>query len=204
VLAVVAWNMIERPAIAVLLRSGWGEAAVLAITFFLTIFRDLTEAIVAGFALGSLLFIHRMSESTAVKTETPFVGVDMADIVEPRGAYDEAQAANPEVVIYRITGVFFFGAAASIGSLLDRISDTHKTLIIDFSAVPFLDSTGANVIEGLAHKTHRRGVQLWITGASPSINQVLITHGLREPHCNYAATAQAAMQASIPKNIEVA
>lgn len=168
VLAVVAWNMIERPAISVLLRSGWGEAAVLATTFFLTIFRDLTEAIVAGFALGSLLFIHRMSESTAVKTETPFVGTDVADMVEPRGAYDEAQGTNSEVVIYRISGVFFFGAAASIGSLLERISDTQKTLIIDFSVVPFLDSTGANVIEGLAQKTYRCGVQLWITGGSPA------------------------------------
>jgi SulP family sulfate permease len=42
VLVIVAWNMIERPAIAVLLRSGWGDAAVLAATFFLTIFRDLS------------------------------------------------------------------------------------------------------------------------------------------------------------------
>lgn len=197
VLAVVAWNMIEKPAIAVLLRSGWGEAAVLATTFFLTIFRDLTEAIIAGFALGSVLFIHRMSETTAVKTDTPFVGEDIADNAEPRDAYDEAQSANPEVVIYRITGAFFFGAAASIGSLLDRISDTHKILIIDLSAVPFLDSTGANVIGGLAHKTYRRGVQLWITGANMSINRVLLTHGLREPLCNYAATAQEAMNTSL-------
>jgi len=197
VLAVVAWNMIEKPAIAVLLHSGWGEAAVLATTFFLTIFRDLTEAIIAGFALGSVLFIHRMSETTAVKTDTPFIGEDMADNTEPRGAYDEAQSANPDVVIYRITGAFFFGAAASIGSLLDRISDTHKTLIIDLAAVPFLDSTGANVIEGLAHKTNRRGVQLWITGANTSIERVLLTHGLREPLCHYAATAQEAMQTSL-------
>ena len=51
-------------------------------------------------------------------------------------------AANPDVVIYRITGAFFFGAAASIASVLDRIQDTHKALIVDFSAVPFLDSTG--------------------------------------------------------------
>jgi SulP family sulfate permease len=51
VLAVVAWNMIEKPAVAILLRSGRGEATVLGVTFFLTIFRDLTEAIVAGFAL---------------------------------------------------------------------------------------------------------------------------------------------------------
>ena len=71
--------MIEKPAIAVLVRSGWGDAAVLAATFLLTIFRDLTEAIVVGFALGSVLFIHRMSKATAVETHTPFVGEDVAD-----------------------------------------------------------------------------------------------------------------------------
>ncbi len=79
VLAVVAWNMIEKPAIAILVRSGWGEATVLAATFFLTIFRDLTEAIVVGFALGSVLFIQRMSKTTAIATHTPFVGRDEAD-----------------------------------------------------------------------------------------------------------------------------
>src|SRR5690606_31263087 len=138
VLAVGAWNMIEKPAIAVLLPSGWGEAAVLGATFFLTIFRDLTEAIVVGFALGSVLFIHRMSRTTAVTTHTPFVGRDEADSSRPRGAYDEEIAANPDIVIYRITGALFFGATASIGSVLDRIQDSHKVLIVDFSAVPFL------------------------------------------------------------------
>ena len=121
----------------------------------------------------------------------------MADNTEPRGTYDEAESANPDIVIYRITGAFFFGAAASIGSLLDNISDRHKNLIVDLSAVPFLDSTGANVIEGLARKTHRGGVQLWITGASSNIKQVLLTHGLREPLCNYAATVQEATKTSL-------
>jgi sulfate permease, SulP family len=65
--------MIEKPAIAVLVRSGWGDALVLGATFFLTIFRDLTEAIVVGFALGSVLFIQRMSKAAAVRTEVPFV-----------------------------------------------------------------------------------------------------------------------------------
>ena len=80
VLAVVAWNMIEKPAIAILLRSGWGEATVLGATFFLTIFRDLTEAIVVGFALGSVLFIQRMSQTTQVAAHTPIVGHDEADM----------------------------------------------------------------------------------------------------------------------------
>ncbi|MBN2631617.1 MAG: SulP family inorganic anion transporter [Rhodobacteraceae bacterium] len=188
VLAIVAWNMIEKPAIAILLRSGWGEATVLGATFFLTIFRDLTEAIVVGFALGSVLFIHRMSLTTAVATDTPFVGRDEADAAHPRGSYDETMAANPDVVIYRISGALFFGATASIGSVLDRIQDSHKALIVDFSMVPFLDSTGANMIEGLAHKAHKRGVALWLTGASRDIQRVFVTHRLKKPLVHYAPT----------------
>ncbi len=193
VLAVVAWNMIEKPAIAILVRSGWGEATVLAATFFLTIFRDLTEAIVVGFALGSVLFIQRMSKTTAIATHTPFVGRDEADSARPRGSYDEDVAANPEVVVYRITGALFFGATASIGSVLDRIQDSHKALIVDFSAVPFLDSTGANMIEGLAHKAHKRGVALWLTGASRDIHRVFVTHGLKRPLVHYAASFDEAL-----------
>lgn len=193
VLAIVAWNMVEKSAIAVLLHSGWGDAAVLAATFFLTIFRDLTEAIIVGFALGSVLFIHRMSQATAVETQTPFVGEDMADSSQPRGSYDEAIAANPDVVIYRITGAFFFGAAASIAAVLDRIQDTHKALIVDFSAVPFLDSTGAHVMEGLARKTARRGVRLYVAGANGEIRRALTAHGVKPPAVQFAASPPEAL-----------
>ena len=193
VLAVVSWNMIEKPAIAVLVRSGWGEVAVLAATFFLTIFRDLTEAIIVGFALGSVLFIHRMSKATAIETHTPFVGEDVADSSLPRGGYDEALAANPALVVYRITGAFFFGAAASIASVLDRIQDTHKALVVDFAAVPFLDSTGANVMEGLAHKAQKRGVKLFVSAANPDVRRSLLTHGVRPPAVHFAANIEDAL-----------
>ncbi len=193
VLAVVAWNMIEKPAIAILVRSGWGEATVLGSTFFLTIFRELTEAIVVGFALGSVLFIQRMSKTTAIATQTPFVSRDEADTDHPRAGYQEDMAANPAVVVYRITGALFFGATASIGSVLDRIQDSHKALIVDFSAVPFLDSTGANMIEGLAHKARKRSVALWLTGASRDIQRVFVTHGLKRPLAHYAPTVEDAL-----------
>lgn len=196
VLAVVAWNMIEKPAIAILLRSGWGEATVLAATFFLTIFRDLTEAIVVGFALGSVLFIQRMSRTTAVETDTPFVSRDRADTSATRTPYDNESTASPDVVIYRISGALFFGATASIGSVLDRIQDSHRALIVDFSAVPFLDSTGANMIESLAHKAKKRGVALWLTGASRDIRRVFLTHGLKKPLVSYAPTADDAVEAT--------
>lgn len=193
VLVVVAWNMIEKPAIAILVRSGWGELTVLSATFLLTIFRDLTEAIVVGFALGSVLFIQRMSRITSVETDTPFVGHDEADTERPGESKDESLAADPDLVVYRITGALFFGATATIGSVLDRIQDSHQALIVDFSAVPFLDSTGANMIEGLSRKAQKRGVTLWLSGASRDIRDVLITHGLKKPLVHYAATIDEAV-----------
>ena len=76
VLAFVCWNMFERDAFLTLLRASRGDAAVLLATFGITLFRGLTEAIVVGFALGSVLFIHRMSQTTALETHVPLRRVD--------------------------------------------------------------------------------------------------------------------------------
>jgi SulP family sulfate permease len=188
VLAVVAWNMIETHAIGVLLRSGWGEGVVLAATFFLTIFRDLTEAIVVGLALGSVLFIHRMSRATAVAKLAPPLASNPdhnTPILDP---------SDNDIVVYRINGALFFGASATIGSVLDNIHDTHRALVIDFSAVPFLDASGAHMIAGLAQKAQRRGTQLWLAGTSAEIRNTLHTHGLRPPLAQHAPTIEAALK----------
>jgi SulP family sulfate permease len=194
VLAVVAWNMVERSAIVALFRSGWGDGVVLATTFLLTVLRDLTEAIVVGFALGSVLFIHRMSRATWVEARSPLVGEDVPDSLAPGAKNGAAAGADPEIVVYRIAGAFFFGAASSIGSVLDRISDTHRALVIDFSAVPFLDSTGAHVLEGLSRKAARAGVRLFIAGADGETRRALRAHGLRAPEVDYAETVEDALR----------
>ncbi|RCK38142.1 SulP family inorganic anion transporter [Thalassospira xiamenensis] len=193
VLAIVAWNMIEKHAIATLLRASRGDAAVLLVTFLLTIFRDLLEAIVVGFALGSVLFIQRMSKTTAIATHSPFVSEDRADGMTGGGASDISSTTDPDIMIYRITGVFFFGAAASIGSVLDRIGDTHRALIIDFAAVPFLDSTAANTIAGLARKTRGRGIEVILTGTSHDLRRELFAHGIKPPLVHYETDIEKAV-----------
>jgi SulP family sulfate permease len=163
VLAIVAWNMIEKHAIAMLLRASRGDAGVLLSTFLLTIFRDLMEAIVVGFALGSVLFIHRMSQSTAVSTQLPWIDDDQADGEDgSRVPYDERLASNPEVVIY-------------------RISDSCKVLIVDFTDVPFVDSTAANTLKVLAYKGHRRSLHVVFTGLSGKLARQLADYELQEP-----------------------
>jgi SulP family sulfate permease len=190
VLATVAWNMVEKPAVAALLRSSRGDALVLLVTFALVIFRDLTTGIVVGFALGALLFIGRMARSVEVETHAPSLVEDRADDANgQRTAYDPAVGADPETVVYRISGAFFFGAAATVAAVLDRIADQRKNFILDCSAVPFLDSTAANVIEGAARKAKRAGMRFVVAGATPQVRRMLITHGVRRPLATFAASA---------------
>jgi SulP family sulfate permease len=189
VLAVVAWNMAEKQEFATLIRSSRGDATVLLATFLLTIFRDLTEGILVGFALGAVLFINRMAEMTGIEAATPLVTADQADDGGgDRVPYDVGLAADPDVLVYRITGAFFFGAASTVGTVLDSIADTRKAFVVDFAAVPFLDSTAANAMSRVAAKAKRQGIRLFITGASPTVRRALLTHGVRPPRAKYRET----------------
>jgi SulP family sulfate permease len=189
VLVVVAWNMAEKDEFALLIRSSWGDATVLLATFLLTVFRDLTEGIVVGFALGAVLFINRMAQMTGVEADASLVQADRADFANgERLPYDSHLAVDPDVLVYRITGAFFFGAASTVGTVLDSIADTRKAFVVDFAAVPFLDSTAANAMSRVAAKARRQGIRLFITGASPTVRRVLLTHGVSPPSAKYRET----------------
>ena len=77
--------------------------------------------------------------------------------------------------------------------MLERISDTHKALIIDLAAVPFLDSTAANTIEGLAHKAQRQGVRVILTGVSASVRRDLTAHEITPPLVEFEPTIDSAL-----------
>jgi SulP family sulfate permease len=192
VLAVVAWNMVEKQAFVILVRSSAGDAVVVIATFLLTVLLGLTQAIVVGFSLGALLFLHRMAQSAGVEEHVPPIPEDRPDFADPeRRPYDPAVATDPDVAVYRITGAFFFGAAATVGSVLDRIADAHRAFVLDFSQVPFIDSTAANTIVGIARKAEAGGVALLISGASPAVRSLLASHGVAG-RVRYAATIEEA------------
>ena len=195
VLVVVAWNMAEKHEFVTLIRSSWGDATVLLATFLLTIFRDLTEGILVGFALGAVLFIHRMAQMTGVEDgSTPLASEDRPDFDDDkRVPYNPALSADKDVLVYRITGAFFFGAASTVGSVLDSIADQRKAFVVDFAAVPFLDSTAANAMNRVAAKAKRQGIRLFITGASPTVRRALLIHGVRPPLARYRETIERAV-----------
>ncbi len=178
-LAIVAWNMIERHEFAALTRASRGDALVLWVTFLLVIFRDLAEGIVVGFALGGLVFIRHMSEQTQLRrAEAPPAEVLPAEGAEsPQGA----AAQDLETITYHLRGAVFFGSVARLGSVLERIAARPREVRLDMAEVVFLDSTGARMIAQLATQLAKRGGRLAVLGASPATLRVLAAQGASEP-----------------------
>lgn len=168
VLAVVAWGMAERHEFVALLRSSRGDALVVLATFLLVVFRDLTEGIVVGFALAGLVFIKRMSETAGMR---------------PRE--EHLDTPRPDRVVYHLEGPYFFGAAAQLGGVLDRIAEAPRALVLEMSGVPLIDSSGARGIHSLAARAGRRGGRLYLVGLKPALRRQLEAQGLAEPKVRF-------------------
>lgn len=189
VLAVVAWTMAEKQEFAGLLRASRGDAAVLLITFFLTIFRDLTTGIVAGFSVGALLFLHRLA--TAVE-----VGRAASQGRDEDDGYDAALTHDPDVALIRISGAFFFGAAVAVGTALDEIGEQPKAYVLDLTDAPILDSTAAAAVANFARRAKGRGAYVYLAGARKAVVRTLLANGVRPPLARFKAeVAQAVVSA---------
>jgi len=197
VLAVVAWNMAEKHEFATLVRTSPGDAVVLLVTFLLVIFRDLTEGILVGFAISALLFLHRMAQAVEVENARPLAEDDKADSANgDRKPYEADLATDPDIAVFRISGAFFFGAAAAVGAALDRLGEHPKAYVIDFSAVPILDSSGAATIQSFVRKAHRHGAAIYVAGATRPVRRMLLVHGVKPPAVRFRGTLADALAAA--------
>ena len=187
VLAAVAWNMAEKHEFATLLRSGAGDAIVLLATFLLVIFRGLTEGIVTGFGIAAVIFIHRMAQDAEVQRAHPMVGDQTDRTIEDSRPYENALVIDRDIVVFRISGAFFFGAAANIAAALERTGEKPSAYVLDFASIRMLDSTAAATIAGFVRHARRHGALIALAGADPAIRHTLRTHGVRLPDVRFQA-----------------
>ena len=104
ILMVVAYNMGEWAEIPELLRLTKTDVMVWIVTFALTVFADLTEAVGVGMVCAALLFIKRVADTTTVTAVTD-------DYVQDGHVHSlQNQTIPPYVRIFRIHGPFLFGA----------------------------------------------------------------------------------------------
>jgi SulP family sulfate permease len=176
ILLVVAYRMIEWRVFRAELRGPRSDAVVLVTVFVLTLLVDLTVGIGVGVVLASLLFVRRMASMTEVRsmTELDEADEDAIDELLPRDAIPQG------VEVYDVAGPFFFGAAEQFKDTLAAVSRKPKVLVLRLRRVPFIDSTGLNVLRDLVRRTQRDGTTVIIAETQEQPRQALQRGGLVE------------------------
>lgn len=176
VLIVVAYNMSEWREFAHLLKSPRGDVAVLLVTFFLTVFIELTVAIQVGILLAAFLFLQRMSTQTSaslitdnLKDDEEFKTRDMSAIEIPKG-----------VEVFEIYGSLFFGAVRQFKESIRVVASKPKVLILRMRQVPSVDASGIHVLEELAAEATANGQVLVFSAVSESVYEVMRQSGFVE------------------------
>lgn len=183
VLALVAYNMIELREIIALARQSRAEAFICASTIMLTLFRDLATGIAVGVTMGALLFMHRMAQMTRLDTQP----------LDDAPEYEH----GPELALYRLSGPFFFGAAAGIAAQMDLIGRGPKVFVLDMADVPLLDEHGAHILAHFAKRARQDGAYLCLMAARPAVRASLKRHGLDEDQVHFIKNLQDAQILSL-------
>ena len=158
VLIMVALNMGEWHNFKRLLKWPRSDVAVFLATFSLTVIIDLTVAVETGMVLAAMLFIKRVSDTTQItavdqNTETEGAHHSLVGKDIPKG-----------VMIYRIFGSFFFGAADKLESALKRLKQEPDVLILRMRKVLAMDATGLNALEDLYEQLRSHNKHLILSG----------------------------------------
>lgn len=177
VLIVVAWNMAEIKNFRHLMKAPPADRAVLMTTFVLTLIADLTTAIEIGVVLAALFFMHRMANAVEISTSTKMIDEDVDDFSRQRNVY-EGRAGASDVEVFRINGPFFFGAAARLGDVLERLRSPPKTFILRMGNVPLIDASGTAALEKFIDDAARRGTRTILSNVQPEVLEVLDGLGL--------------------------
>ena len=154
VLVVVAYTMGEWHHFTRLRKWPKSDSAVFLAAFSLTVLVDLTVAVEVGMVMAAVLFIQRISENTQI------TAVDESSDYE--GAHESLAGKQiPKgVMIYRVFGAFFFGAADKLETALKRANQEPDVLILRMRTVIVMDASGLNALEDLYEKFRRKGKHL--------------------------------------------
>lgn len=87
-----------------------------------------------------------------------------------------------EVMTCYLTGEIDHHSAAYIRAEIDNAAELYmpSLLVLDFSGINFMDSSGIGLVMGRYRNLSRRGAKLHISGASPQIYKVMRLAGLEK------------------------
>ena len=191
ILFMVAYNMSEwREFTDVVKTSPKSDAAVLLITFFLTVVFDLVLAIGVGLVLSSFLFMKRMA--------------DVSDIYGWKYAEDYREGEDAEridlkpvpahVMVFEVSGPMFFGAADKIAQI--PFDSRKHVLILRMRSVPAMDATDLNSLNKLNGRCRKAHVTMILSHVNEQPMSVMARSGFDREigHDNICPSIDAALE----------
>ncbi|QIK63560.1 SulP family inorganic anion transporter [Leucobacter viscericola] len=170
VLMMTAARMVSLSTMKRVGRSGRSSTAVFAITLFVTVAFDLVIAVFIGLAVAAFFALRALSRlSGAHRRELP----------------GDPEPGDERIALFQIEGSLFFGAA---DRLVDEITNEPgvEVVILQLSALQFIDATGANALSELVGALEQRGVTVLLKGIRPEHRPMLQKLGaidaLRHPN----------------------
>lgn len=166
VLLVTAWKMNDWAAIRFFFskRLRHAIAAFLA-TLSATVVLDLTQAIVIGFGLSTMIFMAQMSDLVIVRQ-----GIDPGRL---EAAGHRFLAPEGSVAVYTLTGPLFFAAARKLIDEVEAHDGGETHLILSLRGVPLVDATGLEVLHELLDRQRRGGGSLLLAGLQMRVDALL-------------------------------
>jgi SulP family sulfate permease len=165
VLIATTVRMIETASILALLRATRRDAAVLLLTFAVTVVFDLVTAVILGVGAAALLALRAVARS--VKLEQ--VPLEIGDFSAAEHALLEQH-----IVAYRLDGPLFFAAAHDFLLQLTEVTDI-RTVILRMSRVSTVDATGAHILGDAIGRLQRRGITVLLSGVDARHEKVITT-----------------------------
>jgi len=136
---IVDWRVLKR--VFSLPRA---DVVVMISTLLLTVLVDLMTAVAVGFVLASVLFVARAAETQTRNARFVF-GADEVDDITP-AEQNILDSCNGRLVLFHVEGPLSFGSARDVSRIM--LTEIDKDILaIDFSDVPFIDSSAAAALD---------------------------------------------------------
>lgn len=177
VIVVVAYNMVNKHAMAKIAKASRFDAAVMSITILATIIMpDLEKAILAGIAVSVIVHLWQTGE---VK-----VRILMQD---GKGGFKEAKPAphvveaNPSgILVVHVEGDLYFGSAADLEEKMRPIvqEPNAQVCIIRLKRINVVDISAFEALEGVIRRLLASGKTVLLCGVSDSLKRFIDAVGL--------------------------
>jgi SulP family sulfate permease len=170
VLLVVAWRLIDFHHIKTIIATSRRETAVLATTFFATLFVELEFAIYVGVMLSLIIYLMR--------TAQPNVAATAPDPATPHHTFvnDAALPECPQLKIVRVDGSLYFGAVDHVSERLHSFAEANpaqKHLLVVGTGINFVDLAGAEMLAAEARRRKAQGGGLYLAKIKPDAYKTL-------------------------------